>query len=80
MHVPHIRKRLIQSSKLVEMGCEEAEAANASGDVSGSISGLMSGHDNFTDSLIAHAKPNPSYVDVPRPSSSMIINESFVAD
>lgn len=31
-------------------------------------------------SEIAQASPNPSYVDVPLPSSSMIINESFVAD
>ena len=28
---------------------------------------------------MAQAKPNPSYVDVPRPSSSMIINEFSVA-
>lgn len=28
---------------------------------------------------MAQARPNPSYVEVPRPSSSMITSESFVA-
>lgn len=30
-------------------------------------------------SAIAHAIPKPSFVEVPRPSSSMIINEFLVA-
>jgi len=33
-----------------------------------------------TYSAIAQASPKPSYVEVPRPSSSMIINELSVAD
>ena len=32
-----------------------------------------------TYSEIAQANPNPSYVDVPRPSSSIMIKLSFVA-
>lgn len=35
---------------------------------------------SFTYSEIAHARPNPSYVLVPRPNSSMIIRDLDVAD
>ncbi len=36
--------------------------------------------ENITYSAIAQANPKPSYVDVPRPSSSTITNEWHVAD
>ena len=70
----------------MEMGGKEGEAADPTGDVSVIVSvevrgAVFHGQERFLipHSLMAHASPNPSYVDVPRPNSSMMIKESFVA-
>lgn len=88
-----MRDTLIKNRELVEMGCKEAEtpylACNVSAISDGSSFTRGASYAvvrqglrvrSTTHSLMAHARPNPSYVEVPRPSSSIIISESLVAD
>jgi hypothetical protein len=84
VQILYMRDILGERSELVEMRGKQTKCANLSCDVSvtqGSMNKRKSGSKSKkTYSDMAQANPKPSYVEVPRPSSSMIINESFVAD
>lgn len=79
MQVLDGRNLLLEVSELVEVRGEEREGFDIRRDVPVRRVRTV-GRMDRTHSLMAQARPKPSLVEVPRPSSSMMMSESEVAD
>lgn len=81
--VLHLQHLFTQSSKLVKVGGKEAKGLDLCSNVSTGRAlrqrPVCPASRKIAHSEMAHARPNPSYVDVPRPSSSMMMSEFAVA-
>lgn len=81
VQVLDMRQLMVERRKLMEVRRKEAESADLRSDVSEKnlnvTENILTG---TTYSEMAQASPKPSYVDVPRPSSSMMTKEFCVAD
>lgn len=72
VEVFHVRKLLVEGSQLVKVSSKQAESADVGRNMpSGAIRYDSSKENLISYSDIDHARPNPSYVDVPEEESDI---------
>jgi hypothetical protein len=72
VEVFHVRKLLVEGSQLVKVSSKQAESADVGRNMpSGAIRYNTSKENLISYSDIDHARPNPSYVDVPEEKSNL---------